>query len=84
MATERQTFYTPEEYLAMEREAQEKSEYYSGQVYAMADDSPEHNLIGANVLGALVPKLRGGGRRCFPSDQRVRVTETGLYTSTPM
>jgi Uma2 family endonuclease len=80
MATERQTFYTPEEYLAMEREAQEKSEYYSGQIYAMAGGSPEHNLIGFNIAGLLHARLRGSPCRGFTSDQRVRVTETGLYT----
>jgi Uma2 family endonuclease len=80
MATERQKFYTPEEYLAMEREAAHKSEYYSGQIYAMAGGSPEHNLIGFNIAGLLHAKLRGSPCRGFTSDQRVRITETGLYT----
>jgi Uma2 family endonuclease len=80
MATVRQTFYTPEEYLAMEREAAEKSEYYSGQIYAMAGGSPEHNLIGFNIAGLLHAKLRGSPCRGFTSDQRVRIIETGLYT----
>lgn len=35
----------------------------------------------ANVQGALVPKLRGGKYRSLASDQRVQVTQTGLYTS---
>jgi Uma2 family endonuclease len=80
MVTQPNPYFTPEEYLALEREADYKSEYLDGQIYAMAGGSPEHNAIGANLLGALVPQLRGGPCRSFTSDQRVKLEETGLYT----
>lgn len=35
MSSPAQSLYTPEQYLAMEREAEYKSEYMSGQILAM-------------------------------------------------
>ncbi|MDQ4075352.1 MAG: Uma2 family endonuclease, partial [Chloroflexota bacterium] len=37
-------YYTPEEYLALEREAEYKNEYLNGEIYAMTGASREHNL----------------------------------------
>jgi hypothetical protein len=41
--------YSPEEYLALERISPIKSEYYRGEIFAMAGASREHNLITGNV-----------------------------------
>jgi Uma2 family endonuclease len=70
----------PEEYLEVERRAETKSEYLDGQIYAMSGASLAHNQIVANLLIALGPQLKGGPCRVLPSDMRVRVPETGLYT----
>ena len=40
-----QTYYTAEEYLALERCASYKSEFHDGQIYAMTGASRKHNLI---------------------------------------
>lgn len=45
-AIPRKRFIPPEEYLAREREADTRSEYYRGEIYAMAGGSPEHSTIG--------------------------------------
>jgi Uma2 family endonuclease len=71
---------SPEEYLAAEREAQTKSEYLDGRVYAMAGASRAHNAIVANLIAALHPSLKVGPCRVYPSDLRIRVPATGLYT----
>lgn len=73
-------YVTPEEYLAHEREAECKSEYVNGRIYAMAGASPAHNYITANVVGAFIAQLRSKPCRVFPSDLRVQVPATGLYT----
>lgn len=71
---------TPEEYLAIERAADGKSEYCNGEVFAMTGGTRQHNLITVNVSSSLHAQLKK--RRCtvYSSDQRVRVSATGLYT----
>jgi Uma2 family endonuclease len=71
---------TPEEYLALERQAQCKSEYYAGEVFAMAGASRWHNLIVANVISELRSQLKGRPCTTYPSDMRVKISPTGLYT----
>ncbi|MGQ0814578.1 MAG: Uma2 family endonuclease [Gemmatimonadota bacterium] len=71
---------TPAEYLDAERQAEHKSEYYAGEVFAMTGASEPHNLIVANLVAALVTQLRARPCRVYPSDMRVKVQPTGLYT----
>jgi Uma2 family endonuclease len=69
-----------EEYLEMEARSEEKHEYFNGEIYAMSGASPEHNLISGNVLAELWRQLRDRPCRVYPSDQRVKIPDTGLYT----
>jgi Uma2 family endonuclease len=69
-----------EEYLALERKAESKSEYHDGCVYAMAGASKEHNRIAADFLTALNNRTLGGPCEVFGSDMRVLISRTGLYT----
>ena len=80
MSTQPKTFLTPEQYLEIERKAEYKSEYYRGEMFAMAGASLAHNTLVANLIGEFHGKLRAGPCRVLPSDMRVRVTSTGLYT----
>ena len=54
-----ETLCTVEEYLAMERESEERHEYLDGAVYAMAGDSPAHGDICVNLIAELRTQLRG-------------------------
>ncbi len=72
--------YTVEEYLARERVASHKSEYYRGQIFAMAGGTPRHNTTGGNIFARLRGLLRGGHCRPFNSDQRIRIPANGLST----
>jgi Uma2 family endonuclease len=71
---------TPAEYLAIERAAEFRSEYFDGEMFAMAGGSPRHSRIKTNVLVELGIRLKG--HRCTPyeRDLRIRVVATGLYT----
>jgi len=71
---------TAAEYLAIERAAPYKSEFFGGEMFAMSGASPAHNRVKDNLIGALAAALRGTGCYTHSSDQRVRVDATGLYT----
>ncbi len=70
---------TPQEYLAIERQAQFKSEYYHGEMYAMAGACYSHNRVLANLLSKIGNQL--DGKDCFmlPNDMRVRVPDKDSY-----
>ena len=80
MSTQPQTYLTPEEYLAFEREAEVKHEYYAGEIFAFARASRQHNLMVANVIRELGNEVKGRPCEVYPSDMRVRVSPKGLYT----
>jgi len=71
---------TEPEYLALERAAPFKSEFFDGEMFARAGNSPMHSLIAANLIGELRTKLKGGPCKLFTSDLRLKVEATGLCT----
>jgi Uma2 family endonuclease len=71
---------TPQEYLEIERRAEYKSEFLHGRIFAMAGASRAHNLITANLTGELRSQLKNQPCETYPSDMRVKVSRTGLYT----
>ncbi len=73
-------YFTPEEYLTIERKAEFKSEYLCGEIYAMAGGSPSHGEIGANVIRELSYELKTSPCHTFTSDVKVRTDVAGLYS----
>jgi Uma2 family endonuclease len=71
---------TPAEYLARERQAETKSEFFNSEIFAMAGASRAHNLIVANIARDLGVQLEDRPCELYPADMRVKVSETGLYT----
>jgi Uma2 family endonuclease len=80
MSLQPKTHLTPEEYLAIERKAEYKSEYFNGEMFAMAGASERHVLIVTNVVAELRGQLRRRPCTVYSTDLRVRVSPTGLYT----
>jgi Uma2 family endonuclease len=80
MASTVRKTYTPEEYLALERKAEYKSELINGEIYAMSGASKEHNWITLNLASELRQKLKGKPCDVFSADMRVKVSPTGMYT----
>ena len=74
------TKFSPAEYLAREEKAETRSEYFAGEVFAMAEASVERNQIKENLSGELFARLKGSNCRSFSSAQRLKVDPTGLYT----
>jgi Uma2 family endonuclease len=80
MSTQPKAWLTPEQYLEIERLAEYKSEYYQGEMFAMAGAREAHNLIAANLLAGIHAQLRSRACRVYGAYMRVRVSSTGLYT----
>jgi Uma2 family endonuclease len=70
---------TEEEYLRIERQAQEKSEFHDGQVFAMAGGTDNHAQL-ANTIGALLYNHVPPGCRVYNSDLRVNIRESRTFT----
>lgn len=65
-------YYTLEQYLEIEREADERSEFVDGEIYAMAGESGRHGDVSANLVGIFVAELRGKPCRTRTKDTKVR------------
>ncbi len=76
----RSSSLTPEEYLAIERKAEFRSQYDAGFIVAMPGGTPNHNTIAVNVSGEIRQQLKGRPCRVFMNDVRLCVHPTGLYT----
>jgi len=72
--------YSAEEYLELERAADYKSEYYRGEIFAMAGAGRNHNRIKENLSGELYIALKGKSCQSFSSDMRVHIPENTFYT----
>jgi len=71
---------TPEDYLAIERSAEFKSEYFDGEIFAMAGASRAHNSIVLNTGSEIRQHLKNRSCKAYVNDMRVKVSPTGLYT----
>jgi Uma2 family endonuclease len=80
MEAQPKPYLTPEQYLAIERGAEFKSEYFDGEMFAMAGASHRHNLITTNVVRELSTQLKGRPCETYASDMRVKVSASELYT----
>jgi Uma2 family endonuclease len=76
----KRSFITEEEYLAIERKAEFKSEYFQGEMFAMAGALKPHNLIASNVIRVLGNQLLERDCNVYPSDMRVKIKKIGKYT----
>ena len=71
---------TPEQYLAAEEKALEKSEFFEGRMYAMSGASPAHNRLAARLAGLFDRALGDSKCAVYSSDQRVYIPATTLFT----
>jgi len=64
--------YTEDQYLSIEREADERHEYLDGRIYAMAGESPQHGDICTNLTREVSAQLKGTRCRLWTKDTKVR------------
>lgn len=70
---------SPEEYLALERQALDKSEFFNGEIIPVAGATRNHNRINENLSILIGAFLEEAACQSFSSDMRVHLPTTGLY-----
>ena len=67
--------YTLEDYIELEKNSEERWEYFEGEVWSMAGASPNHEEIVANLITSLNNGLRKNKRACkiFGANLRLKV-----------
>lgn len=80
MLVQPKPYYTPENYLELERKAAYKSEYFKGEIFAMAGASRNHNRIKENLSIGIGSYLKGKRCQSFSSDMRLHIPSNSLYT----
>lgn len=82
MSGQLKTYFTPEEYLALERQAEYKNEYVDGAIFAMVGASRKHNLITTNITRELSQQLKTKPCEVYSSNMRIRIPNANIYTYT--
>ena len=69
-----------EAYLEMENAADEKHEYYKGEIITRPACKVSHNIITGNFFGVIGNKLKGKNCQPFGSDARIHIESNTLFT----
>ena len=80
MQLQEQRHYSPEEYLELEINSEEKHEYIDGQIILMAGGTPDHNQIALNFGGIINTILKGQPYRVSTTDQRLWIPNRRMLT----
>lgn len=73
-------YYTPEEYLALEEQAEYKSEYHNGEIIPMTGGTTNHNEISGNLYANLKFALKKKPYRIYIADVRLWIPHYRVYT----
>ncbi len=68
------------DYLRLERQAEVRSEYFDGEMFAMAGGTREHSLIAINLAREVSNQLKATNCVAYNTDLKVKVEATGLFT----
>lgn len=69
----------PLDYLAFERESEEKHEFVDGELFNMSGASHKHNLISGNTFASLHGQLKKSPCEIYSNDMRVNINALGNY-----
>ncbi len=72
--------YSIEDYLAMEQQAEFKSEYYAGEIYPMAGGTINHNQIIINLCIILGLAFKNRDYRVFAGDVKLHIPAADAFT----
>ncbi|MGD1700124.1 Uma2 family endonuclease [Dapis sp. BLCC M229] len=72
--------YSPEEYLSLEIDSEERHEYINGEIISLTGGTPNHNKIALNLSAALNLALKRQSYDVFITDQRLWIPIEKIYT----
>lgn len=73
-------YFSVEEYLELEDNLEFKSEYYDGEIFAMAGGTLNHNQISINLCMILGLAFRKRNFRVFAGDVKLQIPSTNSFT----
>ena len=79
-----QAYFTPEEYITLERKAipdteTVRSEYMNGKIIGRSSSNWAHNLITGNIAAGLYTRLGNSGSFIFANEMRVSIPSANSY-----
>ena len=79
-----QAYYTPEEYITLERKAipdaeTVRSEYMNGKIIGRSSSNWAHNVITGNIVAGLYTRLKSSGCFVFANEMRVSIPSANSY-----
>jgi len=79
VSTQSKVRITPEEYLALERKAETRSEYFDGEMIPMPGVSLQHDRIVINLISELDSQFQDRPGEVHGPDFRIKVPHMGSY-----
>jgi len=79
MSALRKPWFSPQEYLALERAAETRSEYVDGEIFAMAGGTLRHALIAANSVREIGNGLKDRPCLAVGSDMKVWIESANTF-----
>ncbi|BAY93154.1 MULTISPECIES: Uma2 family endonuclease [unclassified Tolypothrix] len=73
-------FYTPEEYLQLEKTSEFKNEYWDGEIVPMAGGTTNHNEIALNFCTNFKFTTRGKNYKIYMGDVKLSIPRYRIYT----
>ena len=71
--------YSLEEYFELDRNSDERLEYWNGEIFSMSGVSREHATVEMNISISLGGRLRAKGCQLFPANIRIKVPSLPPY-----
>jgi Uma2 family endonuclease len=73
------TYYSPEEYLALEEVAEFRSEYFRGEIFAMAGATANHGRISLACARLIGNALENSQCELFSNETKLRIPNDDIY-----
>ncbi|NET00667.1 MAG: Uma2 family endonuclease [Sphaerospermopsis sp. SIO1G1] len=74
------SYYTPEEYLELEKQSENKNEYLNGKIISMSGGTTNHNKLALKIAAKLLAILEDQGYEIYIGDVKLWIEAYNRYT----